>query len=307
MSDWDEGTQDGQASNPTSREHDGKNAVKSNRKGKNKDFSHSMLERLQDSGRLAINAVAAGNISAAAALGHKAAAGPSTISGPGSMLGESSSSHRTAKVVEPLKLYGNGRSTSDDFDSFINGRPNGLPSFARQGTQSQLVQSPRESFAEQEAVDGATVVQMLALPNHAADTLPIVDVDEDVLSSAEAARLREALFGSGNANSLTPKLDSLLDFSPGFVFASGPGVSLDAELLLGTTQSALAQSIWLQQWSEVLSSYTDEVWGDLGPLAAEARREIDRTHPAISAKNESKALERLSLILAHVRGANYST
>lgn len=161
------------------------------------------------------------------------------------------------------------------------------------------------SVAEQELRDGAAVVQLLDGPSDELDAVvfsPDDRLDDDGLTPQAAANLREALF-SPTGNQSQQRWDSLLNFTPDFV--NDPGASLDAQLLLGTADPVEARSIWLHQWGDVLSAYTDHVWGDLEPLAAQARKEVEQLTSKDQVSDqapESKALDRLRQILAHVRG-----
>jgi hypothetical protein len=152
------------------------------------------------------------------------------------------------------------------------------------------------SIKEQEALDGSDVVAYLSQPDDW-ESLPVEEPEE--LTVSEIARLQDALFGSG---STWPFWDQLLNFSPDFV-ASTAGSDRSAEMHMGTTDTELARSIWLKQWNDVLSSYTDEVWGDLGPLTTAVKRELQEcTQTEVSQHPSTTALSRLRLILSHVRG-----
>ncbi|KAI1400324.1 hypothetical protein F4819DRAFT_461626 [Hypoxylon fuscum] len=73
--------------------------------------------------------------------------------------------------------------------------------------------------------------------------------------------------------------------------------------LLGTSDLGEARGIWIDQWQYVLSSYTEEVWGDLSPLVREARDELSHSERSKDASpSKLKALRRLQQILTHVRG-----
>lgn len=64
-----------------------------------------------------------------------------------------------------------------------------------------------------------------------------------------------------------------------------------------------ARQMWMNQWDDVLTRYTDEVWGDLLPLVAEARGEINamKENPPGTIVEQSKALRRLGMVLNQVR------
>ncbi|KAG6315196.1 hypothetical protein E4U22_008065 [Claviceps purpurea] len=149
---------------------------------------------------------------------------------------------------------------------------------------------------KQRSLDGIDVVELLSRPERC-EPPPRLEYDE--LTSVEAARLHEALFGSEIPR---PVWDQLLDFDADFCVRPETS-SEECKAHMGTPNVKEARSIWLQQWSDVLSSYTNEVWGDLGSLAKDAEREIENSEQDNVASNAGLiALERLRLVLAHMRG-----
>ncbi|KAG6223893.1 hypothetical protein E4U48_004223 [Claviceps purpurea] len=149
---------------------------------------------------------------------------------------------------------------------------------------------------KQRSLDGIDVVELLSRPERC-EPPPRLEYDE--LTSVEAARLHEALFGSEIPR---PVWDQLLDFNADFCVRPETS-SEECKAHMGTPNVKEARSIWLQQWSDVLSSYTNEVWGDLGSLAKDAEREIENSEQDNVASNAGLiALERLRLVLAHMRG-----
>ncbi|KAI0450143.1 hypothetical protein F5B21DRAFT_492182 [Xylaria acuta] len=147
--------------------------------------------------------------------------------------------------------------------------------------------------------DGSEVVDLL-------ETGPMVDEDSDELymTDEELLPLRRALFGEGTSTGTS--WDSTLNFVPEFISNRGMGNSDEYRQLtqhLGLSNAAEARDIWFSQWDNVLSSYTDEVWGDLTPLVVAARQELKAvsTIPDGTTGNGLNALRRLQQILAHVR------
>lgn len=284
----------------------GKGKEKETTTDNNGSISKSMAERLQASGRLALNAITSPSSQglAAQASGDKAAAARSSSSAE-TRVGEGSS-HRLQPVAgqqqgESLRSAQHvSDSSGQAFDEFLSGETvlptEDLRSWSRDST----------AVVEQELQDGAAVLDLL----NSASFQPELDAfgqDDDAnlddgMTPQDADKLREALFGS-TGNQFQPRWDDLLNFTPDFLNDT-TGPSLDAQLHMGTSDPAEARSMWLRQWGDVLSAYTDQVWGDLGPLAAEARREVDELNAAAqnTQKPETKALERLRQILAHVRG-----
>lgn len=276
-------------------------------KGKDKGKDASFSDRLQASGRMALNAVVepqpslsrpgSAKTGAASTSRHQSslseharAEAPRSRDGQG--LGDSLRSHETVS-----------QQASDQYDHFLNA-PSQMQS-ARQPDHLTGPQVQSQSFLEQTAADGAAVIQLLSIP----DEEPNYSEFDEALPDHEIARLRDAFFSNGSSQ---PTWDHLLNFSPDFVTESSRSDKAMAHM--GTEDILAAHTAWLQQWHDVLSSYTDEVWGDLGSLAKEARQEIDEMEARVpytetdmetdTRTHESKALERLRQILSHVRGQN---
>lgn len=289
-----------------SNAREGNGRISNNTKGKEKDAStsasRSIANRLQASGRLALNAVTGGPDLASQQVGEKGAASFSNIDRASSTAGEASS-HRlhSTGMGDSIRMQTSldTSTASQAFNDFV-GSGSSLD-FEQQHHHQQSYQRD-SSFVEQQRVDGAAVVNLLDGPDDELDLGAHTDTaEDDDLSPEAAAKLREALF---NSTHLEPRWDDMLNFTPDFL--SQPAASAeDAQLHLGTRNLDEARSIWLHQWSDVLSSYTDQVWGDLEPLAAEARREVEELSSREAVPNqapETKALDRLRQILAHVRG-----
>ncbi|KAI0526104.1 hypothetical protein F5B22DRAFT_268784 [Xylaria bambusicola] len=145
--------------------------------------------------------------------------------------------------------------------------------------------------------DGSEVVYLL-------DT-PLAVEDDDItpnMTDRERSALRRALFEE--RPSTGAGWGDVLDFVPEFISDRGS----DEQLIqhLGVSNTDEARDIWFSQWGAVLSSYTDEVWGDLSPLVLEARQELQSasTSPEAVATSGLTAVRRLHQILAHVRGSS---
>lgn len=264
--------------------------------GKGKDREVALSDRLRASGRMALNAAATGqpSLSPTGSSSGKASSGNQNESSiPGSVLAEASHHHAAPGLGDSVRNHPQGLGqASTQYDEFVNTAPQMQDSFHSTLQSDESMQSA--SFREQTAADGADVAQLLAMPEEEPRYLEL----DNLLSEHEAARLREALFANSPSQ---PVWNHLLNFNPEFVL--NPRNSHQARSHTGTEDTMVAQEIWLQQWQEVLSSYTDAVWGDLGSLAEEARHEIEalKSH-ADTRSSESKALGRLRQILAHVRG-----
>ncbi|KAK3299108.1 uncharacterized protein B0H64DRAFT_91251 [Chaetomium fimeti] len=155
------------------------------------------------------------------------------------------------------------------------------------------------SVAEQEARDGVDVATLLS--GHG-DLDQVFDHANEPPALDDLAGLREALFGerAGQGSSSPIAWDDVLNFIPEFLRAPDNQLSMH----MGTSHMDEAWQTWIDQWSRVLTSYQDEVWGDLGSLVEEARSEVRRIEEAKPGEKppEPTALLRLRAILGHLRG-----
>lgn len=281
----------------------------------------SLGDRLRASGRMVLHAMASSATAMPSiAPESKAVAGPADSDDQRRRVREEASqtspllADRTgdaqAKVTyDSIRAIHYSGDSSTAFGAFMSDpphlyrMPSGEAGSRPRGAQVALASAaaavPQSAISRQEATDGADVVYLMSLSGDLAADADCIDESDGALSSAEAARLRKALFGCEKTSSRV-YWDQLLNFTPDS--ADGPA---DLRLLTGTTDKPLANRVWLQQWESVLVAYTDEVWGDLGPLAAEAKYEVDRLSGNGGQRHEeieTKALGRLRQILAHVRG-----
>ncbi|KAF3059839.1 hypothetical protein GL218_05059 [Daldinia childiae] len=145
--------------------------------------------------------------------------------------------------------------------------------------------------------DGMEVVDFLDLGY---DKVEEIDM---TLTDTEQATLRHRLFENGEPGEHVSRgrWDDTLNFFPGL--GSNSSIQEYADLL-GTPDLEEAKNIWVNQWQGVLSSYTDEVWGELGSLVRVAREEltnISEPHEEASPL-KLKSVRRLQQLLSHIRG-----
>ncbi len=175
---------------------------------------------------------------------------------------------------------------------------------------TRIAERATQSIAEQEARDGADVVALLS--SGGGDLDHVFEHVNEPPSKEELAGLRKALFGEGVDHEASPVAwDDVLNFIPEYLQAQAtlgarPGEGDDMAMHLGASDPAEAWQTWISQWSRVLTSYQDEVWGDLGTLVDEARTEVRRIEEAAPGEKppEPTALLRLRAILGHLRGGN---
>ncbi|KAK4105976.1 hypothetical protein N658DRAFT_481938 [Parathielavia hyrcaniae] len=166
------------------------------------------------------------------------------------------------------------------------------------------VKPASHSAAEQETNDGADVVALLSGD---ADLDQVFEHVTEHPSRDDLAGLRKALFGEETDQGTPILWDSVLNFTPGYLQAqTAPEIRQgnDLSMHLGVSDAGEAWKPWIDQWSRVLTSYQDEVWGDLGALVDEARTEIQRIEATEPGQKppEPTALLRLRAILGHLRG-----
>ncbi|KAH8905495.1 hypothetical protein BR93DRAFT_939462 [Coniochaeta sp. PMI_546] len=155
------------------------------------------------------------------------------------------------------------------------------------------------SVLEQETHDGEAVVSLLMDTNeHLTDHL-----EDDVLSPEERESLRKALFGqSSDVKREDVDWNHVLNFLPEYLRLEEP--NMNSYMDTGLSDPAEAWQIWVGQWEDVLTRYNDEVWGDLGSLVKEARKEVEQLAQVQQDEPppETPALRRLRAILGHLRG-----
>ncbi|OAA39157.1 hypothetical protein NOR_06417 [Metarhizium rileyi] len=281
-----------------STETDGKNSKTANHKDKGKNTG-SMADRIQSSGRAMIQGAISDKGLPAVSLSQKGGGESSasanfvmhqTISESEQQEDRKASANMTQ---ESFRLELGPQVSSDAFEAFAAGKTEKFDSYT-----TGILDAPEKdkSAMAQEALDGLDVVDLLSQPEIGHSH---ISEEPEEMTPTEVARLRAALFESGSS---WPFWDQVLNFNPDFV-ARAAGSGENAHVYMGTTDAELAQSTWLRQWNNVLSSYTDEVWGDLSTLAMEAKQELQQcSHTQEMLGASTTALKRLRLILNHVRG-----
>ncbi|CEI65165.1 hypothetical protein FVEN_g11556 [Fusarium venenatum] len=288
-----------------------------------KENTIPIVDRLQSSGRLVLDAFGSGPELSGQQPARKAdpsGSNSNSIDKISSSTGEASSHRlRSSIQAETLRSKTNLDSgpSAQAFNDFVsadvtldvdNDNDNAnLDEEARKQIYHSKSTHASHDVSEQEKLDGAAVVSLLDGHSDELDAVlvgshdPIAEADDDPLTPEAAAKLREALF-SNNSVSSGPSLSDLLNFNPGFLDQPGPEAEFERQLYLGTRDTDQARSSWLQQWGDVLAGYTDHVWGDLEPLITEARREVEESKAqGPGAVSETKALDRLRQVLAHIR------
>lgn len=160
------------------------------------------------------------------------------------------------------------------------------------------------SVAEQQERDGGEVVRLLwqtddKMPEHEGYIM---------VSETELGSLRQALLERGLPDQLSATdWNNALNFVPDFLKEDIPDseakqVSMNSYMNMGVTEAAEAGSLWLEQWNRVLTSYTDEVWGDLVDLVRMARTEVDQLKEGNNVEpTHVPAVRQLRTILTRVR------
>jgi len=181
-----------------------------------------------------------------------------------------------------------------EFDTFVD-RP--MPSAAVEvdRVESQLDAPSSRATTGQEKLDGDEVIAILEAQGLDWGMSEGVD---DILSPSDAQRLHATLF-SGTAEYET-SWDHLLNFWPN----QGRHFSDEHDGWRGHSDGDCfgSREAWLKEWKDVLVHYTDQVWGDLGPMTIQARDELDM-QAEIKSPPQLEALGRLRMILLHLRGA----
>jgi hypothetical protein len=164
----------------------------------------------------------------------------------------------------------------------------------RDGTQPRPVM--HRTVAEQENHDGEEVLSILSAPGGINTPLeaPRED-DEDYdwgLTQEQISQLRAM------TKDILPPPETHIAISPDHPLNLVPQVE-ETTFIHGQSQTSV--EAWREQWQDVLTRYTDEVWGGLLPLVREARKEVEGFQSGESPTMQPKALRRLEAILGHLR------
>ncbi|TAQ83863.1 hypothetical protein B7494_g7810 [Chlorociboria aeruginascens] len=176
-------------------------------------------------------------------------------------------------------------------DSWARSQPASIPS---------VPQARYATVAEQQGHDGEDVLAMLSQPDGMNDFFEPLREEEEIydwgLSAEQLSQLRvmtKDCFPPAEPH-LSVAYDHPLNLMPSFE-SLGINRNKGDPLLSNHTVEP-----WRDQWEDVLTRYTDEVWGGLLPFVKEARREIEEMGHD-SGIEKPKALRRLELILGHIR------
>jgi hypothetical protein len=162
---------------------------------------------------------------------------------------------------------------------------------------------PLDDEPHEELRDGEAVRQLLSDPNFVA-MADVYDVDEPL----PASDLFPANF-SAEEQDAVEKIRADLPSAPvhrGVPLESAMNLLPNVDLLEldpideDNLQPAARRKRLLDEWSSVLGSYTDDVWGDLLPTIREVREDIEEARRG--AVLNDKALARLRMVLNHMRG-----
>jgi hypothetical protein len=251
--------------------------------------------------------------------------GQSSSAGGGSAWAESSRvPQHTTPQTSSSNAFKAGQSeeehikqSENDFSSFLdgidsfspsqnlaNGYPEGLNGgFGEAWTRSQVTRDgtqPRpvmhRTVAEQENHDGEEVLSILSASGgiNTPFEAPQED-DEDYdwgLTQEQISHLRAM------TKDILPPPEAHIAISPDHPLNLVPQLE-ETTFIHGQSQASI--EAWQEQWQDVLTRYTDEVWGGLLPLVKEARKEVEGLQSGESPTMQPKALRRLGAILGHLR------
>ena len=292
--------------NAASAEKDTSQTASAKGKGKDTASDTSIVARLQSSSSMLSRAVLSSSTlsGASGTLAGSSVAAKAGGSRSSSSLGESAYvaygdvNGRHGVPSHPSSGFRSTRIASDESEKFENflDKHDQDPGF----TTSQLIDRSNPGANLNQARDGSAVIELLSSLDELDEVSSIMEGDH-FGDFRGADMLRQALFETPSSGHVP--WDHLLNFNPSFV-STPKGDSSEAFNQLGTESVDEAREMWVNQWREVLSSYTDDVWGALEPLMVAARQEVDATADnGKDTKTGNGALQRLRMILAHVRGS----
>ncbi|KAL8995791.1 MAG: hypothetical protein Q9169_004549 [Polycauliona sp. 2 TL-2023] len=233
------------------------------------------------------------------------------------------------------------RAVTDDFNSFLSlqGRPQSnlgqlgdcpqfAPSLQYAGSDTSSSEkgavtppdlgrpfnSSEYQIPNGHPADGAAVVAMLSDPSLCIDDIPdltagLKDLEDDYQSGATAA----GSFAQRSVSDIEPTADPL-SLIPDFddpsnkpCVSSLNGDSRTAsegkqQVEADVPESRRDERFEVQPWIEMLSTYHDEVWGDMLPLVRQAREEASAIQNGDAGHCEDfPAIRRLAMIAGHVK------
>lgn len=176
--------------------------------------------------------------------------------------------------------------TIDCDQSRTSFKPRGL-------SRGEWAGSPVGPSGAQDNFDGAEVVALLSDPSFCVDNAPL-----DCDSSAQVRSLRKPRSPRRPEEVLHPNIvDNDLRLIPN---SRSTPAAFEKMAALMPHIDEYSQDIDLRPWLDILSSYHDEVWGDMLPLVQEARRELKPKNTGVQDSIERPALRRLQMLLGHL-------
>jgi hypothetical protein len=255
-----------------------------------------------------------------AALANAGKGQSSEIAGGSAWAESSKASHQptpqsgSSNAFRPGQNEEHIRQSEQEFSSFLDGIDTFTPSqdladghpegpsggFSSAWTRSQpaVPRSEHRTVAEQEGHDGEEVLSILSAPGgmHLPFEAPPEDVPmEDYdwgLTPEQLAQLRAM------TKDLLPPPELHAAPSPHNPLNLIPRAD-QTDLVDGESRASV--EAWQDQWEDVLTRYSDEVWGGLLPLVKEARREVEELQSGEGPMVQPKALRRLGAVLGHLR------
>lgn len=217
--------------------------------------------------------------------------------GPGATFRSSTEQH-AASVEAEFSDFLNGIPSFQSFDEFLHPDPylnayhDNQPA---KNTAGAVYEYPQASYTveEQEARDGQEVLNLLSDPrsqideetdvyNGQKEEEPILWQMTDLQRAQWHERLRTDFPDTGGRTA--PTVDHSMYLIPSYETIS---------------EDEIQQ--WLDQWRDVFTRYTDEVWGNLLPIVKEARVEVEKIQEQPLSSERPRALRRLGMILGHLR------
>lgn len=179
----------------------------------------------------------------------------------------------------------------------------GLRDVTRTQMNLNHVYEPRNTdltIAEQEIIDGQDVVGILSQPStmdESIDELENLDLQLTPEQIYHISSITNNLFLPPAPHS-APPVDHPLNLQPNLDVSSSLA---SREAYSNDYGSEQARHEFITQWDDILTSYTDEVWGNLLPLVKEARQEVETIKNQDDPPEIPKALRRLGQIFNHLR------
>ncbi|MCJ1408884.1 hypothetical protein MMC19_002961 [Ptychographa xylographoides] len=229
----------------------------------------------------------------------------------------STGSFRTQSLSSSDSIY----SVQHEFDLFSANRlavSNTKPARIADLDENMDTKGKQKSMPEE---DGTAVILLLSKPSFSTKGTSYMDEEFDLTGAWGYHQNKRQMLGLVKRdmvdpqNGVSPSAAHSLSLLPNFDRDFKPSADASDEEIRRTEDSDAVDGVQMyassagpdvsqRPWLDILTKYTDEVWGDMLPLVEEARKEIQDMRKGEEAElYDRPAIRRLGMILGHITRA----